>query len=164
MRSPRRLQLDKGTIVLIASCAALLLLVPIAWMLLPLTMVQTADQARAELTSQVDEVVATIPAELVLSDEQTTTDEPCPTDEGVRAAQLRRILVVGPSFDVRGWPQELRARFPASGGWHVTVHTLAGSMIISLRGDSLALVTIRADETDAGSELTMTSWSSCTAT
>ncbi|WP_243077216.1 hypothetical protein [Microbacterium sp. SS28] len=163
MASPRRLRMHKGTIVLVACCIGLLLIVPIVWLLLPLTMLQTAEQAQAEVTSQVDEVVATIDPEDVRSDEQTATEMPCPTDEGVRAVQLRRVLVVDDTFDVGGWPQELRDRFRSSDGWHVTVHTLGGSVVISLRGSDLALVTVTADETDDGSELTMTAWSSCTA-
>jgi len=164
MASPRRLRGDKGTMILIVCCVVLLLTVPIAWLLLPLTTTQTVEDAREEVTASVEAVVQTLPAELVLSDALAATEMPCPTDEGALAVQLRRVLVVADSFDLREWPALLRERFTPQDGWHVRVHAvgLEGAVIISLRGPELSLVSVRTGEADAGSELTMTSWSSCT--
>ena len=165
MASPRRLRGNKGTIILVACCAVMLLSVPIAWLLLPLTRPQTVEHARAEVTASVESVVQTLPAELVLSDDQTADEVPCPTDDGGQAVQLRRVVVVADAFDLRAWPGQLRERFSPQDGWHVTVHALEldGAVMISLRGPGLSLVNVRTGDTDAGRELTMTSWSSCTA-
>ena len=157
--------MNKGTIILVACCVVLLLLVPLAWVLLPLTKPQTVEHALAEVSASVDAVFRTIPAELVLSDAQTSTQVPCPTDDGVRAVQLSRVIVVADSFDLREWPSRLREHFSPHEGWHVRVHALdlAGAVLISVRGPELSLVNVRTGDADAGSELTMTSWSSCTA-
>jgi len=165
MASPRRLRGNKGTIILVACCAVLLLSVPLAALLLPLTRPQTVEHARAEASASVEAVFHTIPAELVLSDAETATEVPCPTEDGARAVQLRRVVVVADSFDLRAWPGRLRERFSPHDGWHVTVHALqlGGAVMISLRGPELSLVQVRTGDADAGSELTMTSWSSCTA-
>ena len=166
MASPRRLRENRGTIILVACCAVLLLCVPLASLLLPLTKPQTVEQAREEVSASVEAVVQTIPAELVLSDDQTSTEAPCLTEDGARVVQLRRVVVVADLFDLRGWPGRLREQFSPHDGWHVRVHALdlAGAVMISLRGPDLSLVPVRTGDTDAGSELTMTSWSSCTAT
>jgi hypothetical protein len=151
--------------ILIVCCGVLLLTVPIAWLLLPLTKPQTVEDARAEVIASVEAVFQTLPPELILADEQSTSDVPCPTDDEALAVQLRRVIVVADAFDLRVWPALLRERFLARDGWHVRVHAqgVDGSAIISLRGPDLSLVSVRTGDTDAGSELTMTSWSSCTA-
>lgn len=162
MASPRRRRFAKGTIVLIACCVALLLCVPIAWFLLPLTKPQTVENARDEVIAAVEAVFQTLPAELVVSDAQTADEVVCPTDDSAAAVQLRRVIVLADTFDLPGWPTLLRERFSPQDGWHVRVHGQANGSIITLRRSDLSLVTVRTGATDAGHELTMTSWSSCT--
>ena len=100
--------------ILIVCCVVLLLTVPIAWLLLPLTKPQTVEDARAEVIASVEAVFQTLPPELVLSDEQSTSDVPCPTDDEALAVQLRRVIVVADAFDLRVWPALLRERFTRS--------------------------------------------------
>jgi hypothetical protein len=155
----------KGTIVLIACSAALLITIPIAAFLLPLTKPQTTDEARREISAHMDAVVATVPAEFVISDDETSTVAPCTTDAETDVVKLRRVLVLDPEFDRTTWPQRLRERFGPEEGWHLSVRALdlAGTVLISLRGSDLSLVTVRSTETAAGGQLTMTAWSECPA-
>ena len=155
----------KGTIVLIACSIALLVTIPIAGLLLPLTMPQTTDDAAREVSAHVDAIVATLPPEVVISDEQTSTVAPCTTDPESEVVRLRRVLILDPAFDRTTLPQRLRERFSPQEGWRVSVRALdlAGTTLVSVRGSDLSLVTVRSTETEAGGHLTMTAWSSCTA-
>ena len=165
MAIPRRMRASRGTIALVATCIALLVAVPIVWLLLPDGRPQSADEARAELTQHLDNVVATLPDELVTSDELTSTEKLCPTDEGVRIVELERVVILDPSFERMAWPQQLRSAFKPEDNWHVRTSILGreGAIRITLVGADLSVVTATSIETEDDSRLTLRSSSPCTA-
>ncbi|MFH8251128.1 hypothetical protein ACH3VR_12230 [Microbacterium sp. B2969] len=165
MTSPRRKRVKRGTIAFVVACLVLLLAVPIVWLLLPDQRPSTSDDALHVLTSHMDDVVATLPAELISSDEQSSHEGLCPADTGVSLVELRRVLVLDDAFDQLAWPTTLRESFPAADGWRVRTQNLAtGTMQqITLAGLDLSLVNVVAEEEDEGVRLTMTSSSPCTA-
>ncbi|MEU1971405.1 hypothetical protein ABZ477_07105 [Microbacterium sp. NPDC019599] len=148
-------------IVLLACCFVLLVSVPIAGLLLPLTRAQSTADAGAKASDHLDTVVATLPAELVMSDEENSpTEGPCRSDSEGRLVGVRRVVVVDPAFDMAEWSEQLRDDFQ---DWRFTRRALdlEGALLLSLVASDFSLVSVRSAGTEDGTVLTMTSWSPC---
>ncbi|MFH8251129.1 hypothetical protein ACH3VR_12235 [Microbacterium sp. B2969] len=152
---------NKATIVLLVCFSVLLISVPVAAFVLPFAGAQSVADARTEASDHLDAIVATLPAQLVRSDEQeSATEEACPGNPEDEVVQIQRVVVVDPAFDKAGWLHELDRRFE---DWRLSRRTLDsdGALRVSLVAPDSSFVSVQSAETEGGTEFTLISRSPC---
>jgi len=122
----------------------------------------TLDGVTAEVTAQMDDLTATLPAPPV-----STTDTPvvqeCPDGSAEQQYSLERVMVPADGFVPTSWAQAAREHFEAL-GWTVRSDTFGerGGITMTLVGRNLVPLAVTIDPADTGTTITVQSDSRCT--
>ncbi len=138
----------------------------------------TLDGVTAEVTTQIDGLVARLPEGATpATDEENTVVQACPDGSAEEQAAVTRVLGSVPGLDAATWAEQVRLHYE-SDGWYVTTDTTAptddgaaggdstsGGITLKLIGKNLVPMTVvAAAEGDGSTTLTITSESRCTHT
>lgn len=122
----------------------------------------TLEGVSAEVTSQVDQLVATLPGEPV-DDATDSVVEECVDGSDSQQFALKRVVTPAAGFAPAEWAAAVREEYEAK-DWRVVTEGFGdrGGVSIRLIGLSLVPMTADVDPGDDGTRITITSQSRCT--
>jgi len=122
----------------------------------------TLDEVTAEVTAQVEDLTATLPA-LPVSITDTPTVQECPDGSADEQYSLERVMVPADGFVPAIWAQAARAHFESL-GWTVRTDSFGdrGGITMTLVGRNLVPMTVTIDPADPATTVTVQSDSRCT--